>query len=180
MRIPTILLTLLVSGLTLPGAWSGDAPVTSVKVQMLCIKIGLDAFQADCGRYPSTVEGLAALEMPPKAIPEGRWHGPYTDTVPLKDRWKHDFVYTYPGTHNTNGFDLYSKGPDGVSKSGGEDLDDINNWGASSPHRGVVSSIRSGTFPRWFISGAGVLVLLFVFIWRIRQASTPKARNEVA
>jgi len=173
-KILTILLTLLASGLTVPGAWSRDAPVTSVKASMACIKFALDAFQADFGRYPSTVEGLAALEKPPRSIPEGRWRGPYNEPFLFKDRWKHDWVYTYPGIHNTNGFDLYSKGPDGVSRSGGEDLDDINNWDPSSPHGGDFSSSRSGAFPRSFGWGTGVLVLLCVFAWRIRRATTSK------
>jgi hypothetical protein len=46
------------------------------------------------------------------------------------------YVYLCPGIHNTNGFDLYSCGFDGISKSGGNDLDDINNWDPSSPHGG--------------------------------------------
>jgi general secretion pathway protein G len=41
-----------------------------------------------------------------------------------KDPWGNPYVYVNPGKHNKNGYDLSSKGPDGVA---GND-DDINNW----------------------------------------------------
>ena len=40
-----------------------------------------------------------------------------------KDPWGNDYQYRYPGTHNTNGADLFSFGPDGR-----EGNDDIDNW----------------------------------------------------
>jgi general secretion pathway protein G len=92
------------------------------------IKTGLDCFEIDCGRFPSTAENLSALVTRPTDVPEMRWHGPYLPSVP-KDQWGHDYVYCCPGIHNTSPFyDLYSCGPDGVSKSGGDDPDDIPNW----------------------------------------------------
>jgi len=98
----------------------------------------LDIFKVDCGRYPTTEEGLNALINRPATIPVEKWHGPYFDppTVP-KDPWGCDFVYRCPGIHNTDGYDLYSCGPDGVSKTGGGDPDDITNWDTSSPRGGT-------------------------------------------
>jgi general secretion pathway protein G len=90
--------------------------------------VALDALRDDCGRFPTTEEGLAALCIRPAAIGETKWRGPYlSPPIPL-DPWGHAYVYRCPGVHNTNGFDIYSCGPDGVSKSGGEDADDITNW----------------------------------------------------
>ena len=86
----------------------------------------LEEFEVDCGRFPSTAEGLNALTVRPADIPEAKWH-PYLKGVP-KDPWGHSFVYRCPGLHNTNRFDIYSLGPNGESKSGGEDADDIANW----------------------------------------------------
>ncbi len=105
------------------------------------IKIALDVFSNDCDRYPTTSEGFQALMVCPTNIPQERWHGPYLDRIP-KDPWNHNYVYRCPGIHNTIGIDLYSCGYDGISKSGGSDLDDINNWDPHSPHGQVV------TFPR--------------------------------
>jgi prepilin-type N-terminal cleavage/methylation domain-containing protein len=42
----------------------------------------------------------------------------------VKDPWGNALIYAKPGTHNTNSFDLHSKGPDGVDGNS----DDINNW----------------------------------------------------
>ena len=99
------------------------SPVT----QIVAFGAGLDMFQKDCGRYPTTAEDLAALVTKPADIPEARWHGPYMESIP-RDPWGHDYIYRCPGLRNTNRFDLYSRGPDGVSKSGGDDPDDIANW----------------------------------------------------
>ena len=99
------------------------------------IKSALGQFAVDCGRYPTTSEGLAALMNCPTNLSSGRWRGPYLDKM-LIDSWGDEYVYRWPGIHNTNGFDLYSCGYDGISKSGGDDLDDINNWDPDSPHGG--------------------------------------------
>jgi len=42
----------------------------------------------------------------------------------IKDPWGNTLIYAKPGSHNTNSFDLHSKGPDGVDGNS----DDINNW----------------------------------------------------
>ena len=51
------------------------------------------------------------------------YHGPYIDAGALVDPWGHEYVYRYPGSHNSTGFDVFSMGPDG--REGG---DDITNW----------------------------------------------------
>ncbi len=99
------------------------------------LQTALDEFSNDCSRYPTTAEGFAALMQCPTNISEGRWHGPYFNQIP-KDPWGRNYVYRCPGIHHTNSFDLYSCGFDGISKTGGEDPDDINNWDPSSPHGG--------------------------------------------
>jgi general secretion pathway protein G len=44
----------------------------------------------------------------------------------IVDYWGNPFVYTY--TPPTSTYYLYSKGPDGITNSSGNDTDDINNW----------------------------------------------------
>lgn len=94
----------------------------------------LNMFSNDCGRLPTTAEGLHALITCPTNISQKLWKGPYLDPsqIPV-DVWGHAYVYRCPGIHNTNSYDLYSVGPDGVSKSGGGDPDDINNWDPKWP-----------------------------------------------
>jgi general secretion pathway protein G len=104
------------------------------RTQIASLKVALDAFEIDYDRLPSTAEGLRALIERPQDIAEKDWHGPFLDEI-LRDGWGHDFVYRCPGLHNTSGFDIYSCGPDGVSKSGGDDPDDIPNWEKKKPSR---------------------------------------------
>ena len=100
----------------------------SVAVQIASFEAAVDALHADCGCFPTTDEGLAALRTRPAGISETKWRGPYLDSpVPL-DPWGNAYVYRCPGAHNTNGVDIYSCGPDGVSNAGGDDADDIANW----------------------------------------------------
>jgi type II secretion system protein G len=128
---------LMVSGAAVPAAEQAIIKTTYADIHGW-FKMTLDCFSNDCGRYPTTSEGFKALLVCPTNIPAEKWHGPYFDPPKIpQDLWKHDYVYRCPGVHNTNGYDLYSCGFDGISKSGGDDLDDINNWDPDSPHGGT-------------------------------------------
>jgi type II secretion system protein G len=96
----------------------------------------LGMFKVDCGRFPTTEEGLEALIYRPTNISAKDWRGPYFDSSSvLKDPWGHDFVYRFPGIRNTNEFEIFSCGPDGMSKTGGEDADDFSSWNSSCYRR---------------------------------------------
>lgn len=88
--------------------------------------VPLLSYRRDLGDYPSTAEGLQALVAPPGARAEA-WHGPYLEAqggkLPL-DPWGEPYQYRYPGTKNTAGYDLFSKGPDKQPDT----ADDIGNW----------------------------------------------------
>jgi general secretion pathway protein G len=117
-------LVLMLFGAAAPAA--EEALTTRAQIEIQAgLKTAFDAFAVDCGRYPTTSEGFAAMIACPTNIPAARWHGPYFDRIP-RDPWGNEYVYRCPGVHNTNGFDSYSCGFDGISKSGGDDLDDIN------------------------------------------------------
>ncbi|HEX8520742.1 MAG TPA: type II secretion system major pseudopilin GspG [Tepidisphaeraceae bacterium] len=101
---------------------SEQARLTAAKADISMLDGALDLFEQDCGRYPSNDEGLGALIGAPNGVQN--WHGPYIkrNSIPM-DPWGNAYVYRYPGTHNTNGVDLSSMGPDGR-----EGNDDIDNW----------------------------------------------------
>jgi len=101
---------------------SEQAKTTGARTDIANIEVALDAFEIDCGRYPSTEEGIKALLDQPGGVTE--WHGPYLKRGVPKDPWGNPYIYRYPGQHNVNGYDLYSFGPDG--QEGG--VDDIDNW----------------------------------------------------
>ena len=100
---------------------------SATRAQVATFTSALGSFELDCGRLPTTAEGLTGLITRPPDIPDTRWHGPYTEAIP-KDAWGHALVSRCPGLHNTNGFDIYSCGRDGVSESGGEDDDGLASW----------------------------------------------------
>ena len=97
-----------------------QARVAAAKTDIASISSALETYEVDNGLYPTSDEGLAALLVAPGNAPG--WHGPYL-THPPKDPWGNTYVYSYPGQHNTTGFDVYTT-------SGGKDTsgNEINNW----------------------------------------------------
>jgi general secretion pathway protein G len=118
--------------LLLPVGRAEQARQRAAMTDIANLEIAVDAFEIDCGRYPSTAEGLDALLTNPAGL-KG-WNGPYIKSA-FKDPWGRPYVYRCPGRHNTKGFDLYSLGPDG--KEGGGD--DITNW-SEQPKTSAPSS----------------------------------------
>lgn len=75
----------------------------------------LDHFHLDCGRYPTTEEGLAALHSAPSGL-EGKWGpSPYTDKTNFLDPWGNEYHYESDGGSS---YTLKSYGQDG--QEGGE------------------------------------------------------------
>jgi hypothetical protein len=152
--------------------------------------MALDNFSNDCSRYPTTSEGFKALLICPTNIPAGKWHGPYFDPPVIpQDPWGNGYVYRCPGVHNTNGYDLYSCGFDGISKSGGDDLDDINNWDPSSPRGGTdyYGSYSDQLIDKFADSSAFpviLLTLLFISflggVWMIAAMFSRRVRASIA
>jgi general secretion pathway protein G len=74
------------------------------------------------GRYPTTQEGLQALQVRPSGL--DNWDGPYLKKdVPL-DPWNHQYVYRCPGQHGD--FDLIALGADGQEGGEGDNKDVTN------------------------------------------------------
>lgn len=67
---------------------------TSAKNQIGQYSAALQSYFLDCGRFPTTEQGLAALWEKPVLypIPE-EWNGPYLERRPGKDPWGTDFEY---------------------------------------------------------------------------------------
>ncbi len=80
------------------------------------------SFKLSVGRYPTTEEGIKALETAPDSLGE-RWKGPYVRNLPL-DPWGNPFQYRFPAQKSKDGYDLWSNGPDGQPDT----EDDIGNW----------------------------------------------------
>jgi general secretion pathway protein G len=85
----------------------------------------LDFYRLDVGNYPSTEQGLAALNTAPPGV--SGWNGPYLkDANGVDDPWGRVFVYRSPSSRSGHSFDIVSYGADGKPGGTGEDADIIN------------------------------------------------------
>ena len=100
---------------------SDEAKANIARGDLSNLDVSLKLFRLDTGRYPTTDEGLGALMTAPGGV--SQWKGPYLERKPL-DPWKRAYQYLYPGTRNTGGVDLFSKGADGQENT----ADDVTNW----------------------------------------------------
>ena len=83
----------------------------ATRAEITNLKMAVETFEVDCGRYPSTPEALQALVVCPKGL-ETTWHGKYIERVP-EDRWGHAYEYRGPDVSGGD-FEIRSAGPDGV------------------------------------------------------------------
>jgi general secretion pathway protein G len=68
-------------------------------------------------RKPTTEQGLKALVAMPASDPKPQRWKKLMESVPL-DPWGNEYVYRNPGKYKTDGFDLYSLGPQGKEGEG--------------------------------------------------------------
>ncbi len=115
----------LLAGFVAPRYFAqvGKSQVKVARAQIDALDKALDQFRLDVGRYPTSEEGLAALNVAPTG--ESNWAGPYLKKGVPMDPWGRPYVYTQPGSHGD--FDLMSYGRDGRPGGTGEDAD-IGNW----------------------------------------------------
>ncbi len=88
----------------------------------------LDTYKWDMGRFPDTDEGIDALLRRKQDVDNERFDGPYLDNDVIRDPWGNPFEYRSPGEVHEDGYDLWSRGPDGTDDGGKEDSDDVKNW----------------------------------------------------
>jgi general secretion pathway protein G len=91
------------------------------------LKTAINLYRISVSDYPSTADGLQALVARPSSSLASRWSGPYIEGAVPTDPWGQPYHYAYPGTHNKDGYDLWSSGPDRTSGT----PDDITNWEAT-------------------------------------------------
>ena len=84
------------------------------------IALALDLYEVDFGKYPISLEEL--VRRPSESE---RWKGPYLKRGIPKDPWGNLYIYRFPGTQNTDTYDLLSIGPDKKEGTG----DEISNAG---------------------------------------------------
>ena len=92
------------------------------------IASALDHYKYDMGTYPETDEGLDMLLARKDDVDDERYKGPYLGNDRIEDPWGNPYEYRMPGDVHEDGFDMWSRGPDGEDNDGKEDSDDIKNW----------------------------------------------------
>ena len=102
-----------------------DSRITKAKVDITTLETTLDFYRIDNGVYPTTEQGLQALQTKPTVNPTPmNWKGPYQKKLP-NDPWGEPYQYRNPGTHNSS-IDIYSFGPKGKNAEDESGL--IGNW----------------------------------------------------
>lgn len=111
------------------------AKKVSAQNQIEQYSAGLQAYFLDCGRFPTTEQGLNSLWEKPLLYPVPQnWKGPYIQKEISKDPWNADYRYFSSGSASFPGsvpeglpYVLYSLGADGEEGGEGE-AEDICSW----------------------------------------------------
>lgn len=101
----------------------GKSETKTAKAQIDSLGKALDQYRIDTGHYPSTEQGLEALNKTPSN--ENKWAGPYLKKNVPNDPWDKPYVYVSPGEHGD--YDLYSLGKDG-QQGGTKESEDVVSW----------------------------------------------------
>lgn len=115
----------LLAGLVAPRYFDqvGKSNTKIAKAQIDALEKALDQYRLDVGSYPSTEQGLAALNTKPAN--NERWAGPYLKKAVPPDPWGAPYQYKSPGEHGD--YDLQSWGSDGQPGGTGE-ASDVTSW----------------------------------------------------
>ena len=102
---------------------SEQAKVAAAKADINShIATALKLYELDNGFFPTTQQGLKALEEKPTTSPTPlNWNGPYIERDPI-DPWGNPYQYTSPGRLRPD-YDLFSEGKDKKTED-----DNITNW----------------------------------------------------
>lgn len=108
----------------------GKGKAYQSKIQIEQFGQALTMYQLDCGRYPTTEQGLEALVSKPTSSPDCKNYNPtgYLNdkkTVPA-DAWGNPFKYS---SDKANSYEIKSLGADGAEGGEGNDKDLTSNDG---------------------------------------------------
>ncbi len=114
----------LLAGLVGPRLFTkvDSAKVRTAETQIKMLKTVLQTYRLDVGSYPSTEQGLAALNARPSDNGSKLWQGPYLDEDLPLDPWGSSYVYKLEPSKSL-GFSLLSYGADRKSKGEGFNAD---------------------------------------------------------
>ena len=94
----------------------GKSEIKAARAQVDSLGKALDQYRLDTGRYPSSEQGLGALNDKPSN--ENKWDGPYLKKNAPPDPW--GTLYFYKRQGGRGEYDIISCGKDGVAGGTGE------------------------------------------------------------
>ncbi|MGC3967656.1 MAG: type II secretion system major pseudopilin GspG [Pirellulales bacterium] len=128
MEVLLVLAILVILGSLAAVSFRGvmsDADSKAAKSQVGLFKPAIEVYQLTFKQYPSS---LTALVQPPPEVDQDKWQKIIAPSFPSgtlpKDPWGNEYQLVVPGTHNPNGYDVFSVGPDGAPGT----ADDVGNW----------------------------------------------------
>lgn len=101
----------------------GKSETKTARAQIDSLGKALDQYRIDVGQYPSSEQGLAALNK--NVANDAKWAGPYLKKDVPNDPWNKPYLYKAPGEHGD--FDLYSLGKD-AQQGGTKESEDVVSW----------------------------------------------------
>ncbi|TFH71690.1 type II secretion system protein GspG [Gammaproteobacteria bacterium LSUCC0112] len=103
-----------------------EARVQKVFADFSAIETALRLYRLDNYAYPSSEQGLSALQERPTLAPvPANWRtGGYLEDLPI-DPWGNPYLYLSPGQQGD--YDIFSYGADGVRGGEGQNTD-YGNW----------------------------------------------------
>lgn len=115
----------LLAGIIGPNLFKhvGQSEVTTAKAQMDMLGKALDSYRLDNGHYPTSSQGLTALNRAPADEP--KWRGPYMKKEIPADPWGNAYQYRNPGSQGHD-YEIISLGKDGRSGGQGDNADLIS------------------------------------------------------
>src|SRR5207249_2178847 len=75
-----------------------DARIAKATADISTIDSTLDNYKLDVGSYPSSDQGLNALQS--DMVQNGKWNGQYLKNGLPNDPWGHPYLYKSPGDHS--------------------------------------------------------------------------------
>lgn len=115
----------LLAGLVAPRYFDqvGKTNTKIAKAQIDSLEKALDQYRLDVGSYPTSEQGLQALNTKPNNVE--KWQGPYLKKTVPPDPWGRPYRYKSPGDHSD--YDIFSFGADGQPGGTSENAD-VTSW----------------------------------------------------
>lgn len=99
---------------------TSDAKIAAAKSDIATLASSLQEYRIDNDQYPTTEDGLSALQTAPSDAPH--WKGPYLTKAIPSDPWDNPYVYQSPGPSGQD-YLITSYGSDGAPGGTGDAAD---------------------------------------------------------